>query len=60
MVRARREGGVGKRTVGEAASEEEEDADIDDQGTELGDEDPEVVEVEALALMCVADPALYK
>lgn len=57
LVGPRGEGGVGEGAVSKAASEEEEDADVDDEGAELGYEDPEIVEVKALALMCVADPA---
>ena len=50
--------GDGGGRAGRAAAEGYVDAAIDDDGTEHGDEDPEVVEPEAVGLVVNIDPAL--
>lgn len=43
---------------GELDAEEEEDGEVGYEGAELGDENPEVVEGEAVALVVFTNPAL--
>jgi hypothetical protein len=40
-------------------AEEKEDVDVDYEGTELGGENPKVVEIETFVLMGFVDPTLF-